>query len=85
MMKPKCSRSDGLIGNRIGTARLLQRWIAEHVVGQAEGDEVEHDGRDDLMRPGCRLQPSSDRRPQAAGNHSGKEGERKVDVEGQAG
>jgi hypothetical protein len=49
------------LGYRVCAALLLDKVVAQQIVEQAVGDQIEHDRRDHLMRTGRRPQPAGDR------------------------
>ena len=66
---------------RVARARRLQQARrAQHPRDQVEGDVVEHDRHDHLVRAGPRLERAGDAGPQRAGDEPGDEGDDHVEA-----
>jgi hypothetical protein len=65
------SRGGDVVGAGEGDDRPAQR-ARDHVGDQEDGDVVEHDGGDDLVRPGKCLEKAGNEAVRQAAGHAGK-------------
>src|SRR6266545_1129478 len=72
------------LGDRVDPAGPPEGRAGEQVQGQVEGHVVQHDGGDDLVRPGGRLDDAGDEAPRRPAREPGQQRQRQVHEHRQA-
>ena len=75
---------DGL-RNRISAPFLLDKGLTQQIIKQPDGNQVQHNGGNHLMRAGCRPQKAGNRSVKAANQQTGNQHQRQMQGHRQAG